>query len=106
MIVDNYATHSAPTVKRWLAKNPRFHLHFIPTHSSWLNLVEGWFSILTTRQIKRGSHNSVPVLVRCIEEFLDAWNEEPTPFKWTKTADRILENVARSCAETLRGLEN
>lgn len=106
MIVDNYATHSAPAIKGWLAKNPRFHLHFIPTHSSWLNLVESWFSILTTRQIKRASHNSVPELVRCIEEFLDAWNDEPMPFKWTKTADRILENVARSCAETLRTHDN
>jgi len=102
LIVDNYATHSAPAVKNWLAKNPRFHIHFIPTHSSWLNLVESWFSILTTRQIKRGSHHSVKALITAIEEFLEAWNENPTPFKWTKTPDRILENVARSCAETLR----
>jgi transposase len=101
IVVDNYSTHGAPAVKRWLAKNQRFHLHFIPTHSSWLNLVECWFSILTTRQIKRGSHHSVKELVAAIEEFLEAWNDDPTPFKWTKTADRILENVARSCAETL-----
>lgn len=101
MIVDNYSTHSAPTVKRWLAKNPRFHLHFIPTHSSWLNQVETWFSILTTQAIKRGSHHSVDELIAAIEAFVAAWKEEAHPFKWTKTADRILENVARSCYRTL-----
>lgn len=101
MIVDNYSTHSAPTVKRWLAKNPRFHLHFIPTHSSWLNQVETWFSILTTQAIKRGSHHSVDELIATIEAFVEAWKEEAHPFKWTKTADRILENVARSCYRTL-----
>lgn len=106
IIVDNYSTHSAPTVKAWLARNPRFHIHFIPTHSSWLNLVEGWFSILTTRQIKRASHHSVGELVVAIGEFVDAWNEDPTPFKWTKTADRILANVARSCYSTLEAHGN
>lgn len=106
MIVDNYSTHSAPTVKRWLANNPRFHIHFIPTHSSWLNQVEGWFSILTTKQIKRGSHNSVAELKAAIQEFLDAWNEEPTPFKWTKTSDEILANVARVCYRTLESHTN
>ena len=106
IIVDNYATHSAPTIKRWLANNPRFYFHFIPTHSSWLNQVEGWFSILTTKQIKRGSHKSVEQLKTAIEEFLDAWNENPTPFKWTKSADRILANVARSCSATLQAHGN
>lgn len=106
IIVDNYSTHSAPTIKRWLVDNPRFQFHFIPTHSSWLNLVEGWFSILTSRQIKRGSHNSVAQLKMAIEEFLDAWNENPTPFKWTKSADHILENVARSCSATLQAHGN
>jgi transposase len=106
IIVDNYATHSAPTVKRWLAQNPRFHFHFIPTHSSWLNQVEGWFSILTNRQLKRGSHLSVAELIAAIQEFLDAWNENPTPFKWTKSADRILANVARSCSATLQAHQN
>lgn len=101
VIVDNYSTHSAPTVKSWLAKNPHFHIHFIPTHSSWLNLVESWFSILTTRQIKRGSHHSVEELQKAIQEFLDAWNDEPTPFRWTKSADEILANVARYCFRTL-----
>lgn len=106
LIVDNYSTHSAKAVKSWLAKNPRFHLHFIPTHSSWLNEVEAWFSILTTRQIKRGSHHSVAELEAAIDEFLDAWNEDPKPFKWTKTADEILENVSRYCYRTLTAHPN
>ena len=106
LIVDNYSTHSAKTVKSWLAKNPRFHLHFIPTHSSWLNEVEAWFSILTTRQIKRGSHHSVTELEDAIGEFLDAWNEDPKPFKWTKSADEILENVTRYCYRTLTAHPN
>ncbi|MCA9490895.1 MAG: IS630 family transposase [Myxococcales bacterium] len=105
LIVDNYSTHSAPTVKRWLAKNPRFHIHFIPTHSSWLNQVETWFSILTTQAIKRGSHHSVDELVATIEAFVEAWKAEAHPFKWTKTADRILENVARSCYRTLEAAD-
>jgi len=106
VIVDNYSTHSAPTVKRWLAKNPRFHLHFIPTHSSWLNEVEAWFSILTAKAIKRGSHTSVDQLEEAIQEFLDTWNEDPTPFAWKKTADEILANVSRYCYRTLEGREN
>ena len=106
IIVDNYATHSAPSVKKWLANNPRFHFHFIPTHSSWLNQVEGWFSILTTRQLKRGSHLSVEELEAAIREFIDAWNEKPTPFQWTKSADRILANVARYCSATLEAHGN
>ena len=101
VVVDNYSTHSAPVVKKWLANNPRFHFHFIPTHSSWLNQVEGWFSILTTRQLKRGSHLSVAELKTAIMEFIDAWNDKPTPFKWTKSAERILANVANYCAATL-----
>jgi transposase len=101
IVVDNYATHSAPTVKKWLANNPRFHFHFIPTHSSWLNQVEGWFSILTNRQLKRGSHLSVDELKTAIGEFIEAWNDKPTPFKWTKSADRILANVANYCSATL-----
>ena len=106
IIVDNYATHSTPAVKRWLARNPRFHLHFIPTHSSWMNEVEGWFSTLTQKAIKRGSHTSVPQLEAAIHAFLDAWNEDPTPFVWKKTADEILANVARYCYRTLDGREN
>jgi transposase len=105
IIADNYATHKAPTIRAWLAKNPRFHMHFTPTHSSWLNEIEGWFSILTTKQIKRGSHHSVTQLKAAIHEFLDAWNDAPKPFKWTKTADEILANVASFCYRTLEAHE-
>ena len=102
LILDNYATHKTPTVHRWLLKHSRFHLHFIPTHSSWLNLVERWFALLTERQIKRAAHTSVRQLQQAIEQFMDASNAAPAPFVWTKTADEILDKVARYAAETLR----
>ncbi len=102
LIMDNYATHKTPSVVNWLAKHPRFHFHFIPTHSSWLNQVEGWFSILTEKQLKRGNHHSVRQLEQAIYEFLDVHNENPKPFKWVKTADEILAKVARYCTDTLK----
>jgi transposase len=102
LILDNYATHKSPTVHRWLLKHPRFHLHFIPTHSSWLNLVERWFALLTERQIKRAAHTSVRQLQEAIEQFLSVSNAAPRPFVWTKTADEILDKVARYAAATLR----
>ena len=101
LVMDNYATHKTPSVMAWLSKHPRFHMHFIPTHSSWLNQVEGWFSILTEKQLKRGSHHSVQELEAAIYQFLDAHNENPSPFKWVKTADEILAKVARYCADTI-----
>ncbi len=102
LILDNYATHKSPTIHRWLLKHPRFHLHFIPTHSSWLNLVERWFALLTERQIKRAAHTSVRQLQEAIEQFLSVSNAAPKPFVWTKTADEILDKVARYAADTLR----
>ena len=102
LIMDNYATHKAPPVMTWLAKHPRFHFHFTPTHASWLNQVEGLFSVLTEKQLKRGSHHSVRQLERSIQEFLDAHNQSPTPFRWVKTADEILAKVARYCSDTVR----
>ena len=84
-------------MKRWFARRPRFHVHFTPTHSSWLNLVERWFGLLEARQIKRGAHRSVRTLERAIGEFLDTTNEKPKPFIWTKTANQILESIARYC---------
>jgi transposase len=102
LILDNYATHKSPTVHRWLLKHPRYHLHFIPTHSSWLNLVERWFGLLTERQIKRGAHSSVRQLQEAIEQFLKVSNTAPQPFVWIKTADEILDKVARYAADTLR----
>jgi transposase len=102
VIADNYATHKAPAVRAWLAKHPRIHMHFIPTHSSWLNAVEGWFGILTEKQLKRGSHFSVAELEQAIQEFLDAHNaKEPHPFKWAKTADEILAKLGDLCERTV-----
>lgn len=102
LILDNYATHKSPPIHRWLLKHPRFHLHFIPTHSSWLNLVESWFAQLTERRIKRSAHTSVAELEAAIEQYLRTSNAEPKPFVWTKTADEILNKVARYASETLK----
>ena len=95
LILDNYATHKHPNVKAWLAKHPRFHLHFTPTSSSWVNMVEGFFSQLTTKAIRRGVFQSVPDLIAAIDAYLTANNTNPTPFTWTKTADQIVEKVQR-----------
>jgi transposase len=95
LICDNYATHKHADVKAWLAKHPRFHMHFTPTSSSWLNLVERWFRELTDKALRRGVFHSVPDLITKIEEYLDAHNEDPKPFVWTATADDILAKVAR-----------
>lgn len=101
LVLDNLSTHKAPTVKQWLAKHPRFHLHFTPTYSSWINQVERWFAILEQRQLKRGAHCSAAELEQAIYEFIEAHNEQPQPFVWTKTADQILENIKRFCLRTL-----
>jgi transposase len=98
LIVDNYSTHKHETVKNWLAKHPRFHLHFTPTSSSWLNLIERWFRELTDKAIRRGSFASVPDLIAAIEAYLAAHNEDPKPFVWTATAEAILEKVRRGRA--------
>jgi transposase len=95
MICDNYGTHKHPNVKKWLAKHPRFHLHFTPTSSSWLNLVERWFRELTDKAIRRGVFHSVNDLITAIEDYLKANNDNPEPFVWTATAEQILAKVAR-----------
>jgi len=95
LICDNYATHKHPNVKTWLAKHPRFHMHFTPTSSSWLNLVERWFRELTDKALRRGVFHSVPDLITKIEEYLAAHNDDPKPFIWTATAEDILTKVAR-----------
>lgn len=97
VVLDNASTHKAPPVKAWLLAHPRYVLHFTPTSASWLNLVECWFSILTRRQLQRGVHPSVDALKEAITAFVDATNEHPRPFVWTKTADEILSSVARFC---------
>lgn len=103
MILDNYGTHKHPNVLAWLAKHPRFHLHFTPTSSSWLNLVERWFGEITRKRIRRGTFCSVPELVAAIEEYIRLNNEEPKPFVWTKKAEAILEKVShcKAVIETL-----
>ena len=95
LICDNYATHKHAAVRDWLDKHPRFHLHFTPTSSSWLNLVERWFRELTDKALRRGVFHSVPDLISKIEDYLTAHNDNPKPFVWTATADDILTKVAR-----------
>ena len=95
LILDNYATHKHPDVIKWLDGHPRFHLHFTPTSSSWLNLVERWFRELTDKALRRGVFHSVPDLVGSIQEYLDSHNEDPRPYEWTATAESILAKVAR-----------
>jgi transposase len=97
LIVDNYGTHKAPPIRRWLAKHPRFHLHFTPTGASWINMVERWFATLTEKQIRRGVHRSTDELEAAITQYIRIHNEHPKPFVWTKTADEILTSVARFC---------
>lgn len=103
LILDNYGTHKTPQVKRWLKKHPRFHFHFIPTSSSWLNMVERWFKEITDKRIRRGIFKSVQDLINAINEYLDAHNSDPKIFKWTKDADTILAKVAH-CKEALESL--
>ena len=95
LVLDNYATHKHAKVKRWLVARPRFHLHFTPTYSSWLNQVERWFGLLSRRAIVRGSFRSVPDLVRRIQVFVDAYNASATPFVWVATAQSIIDKVSR-----------
>jgi len=97
LILDNYATHKTPQIKRWLAAHPRFHLHFTPTGSSWLNLVERWFGELTSRKLRRGTHRSVRELNHDIRDWMNHWNENPRPYVWTKTAEQILDTLAAYC---------
>jgi transposase len=97
LVLDNYATHKTPEIHKWLLRHPRFHLHFTPTSSSWLNLVERWFAELTNRKLRRSAHRSVTELEADIRKWINEWNKEPRPFIWTKTADEILETLAVYC---------
>ena len=98
LVMDNYATHKTPAIQRWLERNKRFHFHFVPTSSSWLNQVERWFGLLTQRLLKRSVHFSVKELEADLHAFINANNENPKPFVWTKTASQILESIARKCS--------
>ena len=97
LVLDNSSTHKTPAIQKWLAAHPRFVLHFTPTSSSWLNLVERWFGELTSKLLKRGTHHSVRELNADIRAWIATWNDDPRPFVWTKTADQILDSIARYC---------
>ena len=97
LVLDNYATHKTPAIHQWLLKHPRFHLHFTPTSSSWMNLVERWFAELTNRKLRRSAHRSVAELETDIRKWINEWNKDPKPFVWTKSADEILETLAAYC---------
>ncbi len=97
VVVDNSSTHKTPSIQRWLVRHPRFTLHFTPTYSSWLNLVERWFAELTQKWLKRGTHRSTRELVASIRTWIQRWNDDPQPFVWHKTADEILDSLASYC---------
>jgi transposase len=98
VILDNLSTHKTPRVQKWLLRHRRFHFHFTPTYGSWMNLVERWFSALTTKKLTRSAHRSVKELAADINTWVDNWNHNPTPFTWHKTAEEILERLAGYCA--------
>lgn len=100
LIVDNASTHKSPAVKRWLKRHPRFHLHFTPTSSSWLNMVERWFGEISQKRIRRGTFRSVDELIDAIKEYMKVYNGTPKRFEWTKDADMILAKITR-CKEAL-----
>jgi transposase len=100
LVVDNYAIHKSPPVKRWLKRHPRLHLHFTPTGSSWLNMIERWFGLISEKRIRRGSFESICELLKAINEYLATWNQTPRKFVWTKSADMIIRKVNR-CKEAL-----
>lgn len=104
LVMDNYGTHKTPTVQRWFARHPRFHVHFTPTSASWLNQVERWFATLTQKQIRRGTHRSTQELEKAIREYLAIYNENPRPFVWSKSADGILASIERFCMRTCDSL--
>jgi transposase len=95
LICDNLSTHKTPAINDWLAKHPRFHLHFTPTGSSWINQVERWFGFLTDQLLRRGVHKSVQALEKDVRDWIKNWNDDPKPFVWTKTAEEILDSLAR-----------
>jgi transposase len=97
LILDNYSTHKTPMIHRWLARHPRFHMHFTPTGASWINLVERWFAALTEKQLRRGVHRSTRELESAIRRYIETTNGKPKPFVWTKKADEILASIARFC---------
>jgi transposase len=104
LIADNYGTHKTAIIRKWFAKRPRFHVHFTPTYGSWINLVERWFAELTNKRIRRGVFRSVKELESAIREYLGVHNEDPKPFLWSRSADQILDSIARYAQRTVAGL--
>ena len=104
LVMDNYGTHKHPNVQAWMKRHPRFVCHFVPTSSSWLNLVERWFGELTSKAVRRGSFSSVADLQTAIAQFLEAWNEAPKPFVWTATVESIQAKLS-GCRQTLEQIE-
>jgi len=102
IILDNASAHKSTLIRAWLQRHPRFHFHYTPTYASWMNLVERWFSALTTRQLRRGAHRSVRELVAAIREFIRVHNATGKPYVWVKTADKILASIARFAQRTLK----
>ena len=96
-LVDNVSTHKTPEIRRWLLRLPRFHLHFTPTYSSWMSLVERWFAELTNKWLRRGTHRSIREPEAAIRTWIDNWNEDPKPFVWHKSAEAILDTLAAYC---------
>ena len=95
LVCDNYGTHKSPAIKKWLLAHPRFHVHYTPTYSSWINQVERWFAYLTDDLLRRGDHRSVHALEKDIRAWVEAWNKKPKPFLWIKSAEQILESLGR-----------
>ena len=98
IVCDNYATHKTDMINNWLGRHPRFHVHFTPTGSSWVNQVERFFGLITDKLIRRGVHTSIAALEADIRQWIDTWNDNPRPFTWTKTADEILNSLAKYLA--------
>jgi transposase len=97
VILDNLSTHKTPAVREWLLRHSRFHFHFTPTYGSWMNLVERWFSALTTKTLQRSAHRSVQALAQDIRDWVETWNDNPRPFTWHKSAEEILDRLAGYC---------
>ena len=100
IVLDNYGTHKTAIIRKWFAKRTRFHIHFTPTYGSWINLVERWFAEITNKRIRRGVFRSVKELEAAIREYIAVHNEDPKPFVWTRTADQILDSIARYARRT------
>ena len=106
LVMDNYATQKTPAIRTWRAKRPQWHVHFTPTGASWLNQAERLFALLTEKQLRRGAHRSTQELEQAIQDYIDTVNDNPKPFRWTKSADQILASIKRFCTKTNQTAES